>query len=620
MCGFVAVFLPGRAPVEAALLDRMTDCLAHRGPDGRGTFTAPGVGLGHRRLSIIDLEGGHQPIAGLDERVQIVFNGEAYNYADVRKRLPGPWRTKSDTEVFLRAYETGGLRGLSDVVGMWGAAIWDGRTGELVVVRDRLGVKPVYHAELQGGGHAFASELRALLEHPGVDRRLDLVALDQLLTYRFVPGPRTLFRGIRKLLPGRAAIVSEKGLTVERWWAPEPHGDVWTDDTAEEAFLHAFDRSVALRMVSDVPVGMFLSGGIDSAAVLQAMKRDGVDAFTVAFEGGEPDDEIPFARETARLFGANHHTLVIGPKDYAGYLDTYARQLEEPVLNDSAIAVHFLSKLARERVKVVLTGQGADEPLAGYDRYKGEALSSLYRRLPLPAAFERLVLDAPIPEKAKRAVRSLKEPDALARALRIYAVFQDGEKAALLRPEVRAVHDPEALAEPIARHHREAAHLSPLGRMLYTDTRVWLPDDLLLVADKLSMAHGLELRVPFLDHRLVELLERMPDDQKLRLGRRGFVTKRVHRAAMERRLPSAILRRKKRGFTNPLDAWLKRELAPLVEERLLGDRAPVLELVSRAEIDRIFRAHLSGARDHRRALFLLLTLDAWLRAFSPRTG
>jgi asparagine synthase (glutamine-hydrolysing) len=612
MCGFVAVFRPQGAPIEAALLDRMTDAMAHRGPDGRGTFRTAGCGLGHRRLAIIDLDGGMQPLFSPGGELAIVFNGEAYDYQALRKELPGPWITKSDTEVFLRAYETQGLKGIARLSGMWGAAIWDGRKNELCVVRDRLGKKPVYYARLSGGGYAFASEIRALLLHPDVERRIDPDALDQLLTYRYVPGPRTMLAGVNKLLPGHAAFVTEQGLRIERWWAPIPRPQRYTATDAEDAFLEAFDRAVALRMVADVPVGIFLSGGIDSAAVLHAMKTTGVHAFTVAFAGGEADDEIPLAAETARMYGAEHHAITIGPDDYEGYLDRYAEQLEEPVLNDSAMATHFLSKLARPIVKVVLSGQGADEPLAGYDRYKGEMLSPLVQRLPfasrlLPAS-ERFLPT----EKLRRAARSLYEPDDMKRALRIYAVLQDEDKARLVREEISPTED---VAQPIARLRAEVPHLSPLARMLYTDTRLWLPDDLLLVADKLSMAHGLELRTPFLDHRLIELIETMPDDQKIRLSRRGFVTKRVHRAAMARRLPEAILSRKKRGFTNPLDAWLRKELRPLVEDRLLQKGAMIHAIMRPDGIRGLYTEHLTGRLDRRRQLFLLLTLDAWMRTF-----
>ena len=611
MCGFVALFAPKGGRIDPALLDRMTDSLAHRGPDGRGTHVNPGCGLGHRRLSIIDLAGGDQPIRGKDDRVLIVYNGEAYNYREVRASLPGPWRTNSDTEVFLRSYEERGLTGLDSIVGMFGAAIWDGRKNELVVIRDRLGIKPVYYVELSNGGYAFASEIRALLLHPEVKREIDPVALDQLLTYRYVPAPLTTFRGIKKLPAGHVAICRDDGLELIRWWSPRPNPRPIPDDEAEALFLRAFDDAVAARMVSDVPVGIFLSGGVDSAAVLQAMGKPGVHAFTIGFEDNASDDEIGFARETASLFGAIPHAMVVGPKDYRDYFDRYVVDLEEPVMNDSAPATHFLSQLARKHVKVVLSGQGADEPLAGYDRYKGEFLAPWFRRLGL-SRFGSMVDRSAAPEKVKRAFRSLDEPDDLRRALRIYSVFQEEEKRRLL---LRSVRVESNVAEPIEKLHREAAHLPPLGRMLYTDTRTWLVDDLLLVADKLSMAHGIELRVPFLDHRLIELLESFDDAQKLKLTAKGFVTKRVHRRAMVRRLPDQILTRKKRGFTNPLDAWMREQLKSLIEERLIKKDSPLFAWMDRSEIKKCFDDHLGGRHDRRRQLFLLLTLDGWARAF-----
>ncbi|MEQ9500478.1 MAG: asparagine synthase (glutamine-hydrolyzing) [Deltaproteobacteria bacterium] len=609
MCGFVALFLPGRRPVDPRVLDGMTDAMRHRGPDGRGVHAGPGFGLGHRRLAIIDLDGGAQPLLGADDRVAVTFNGEIYNYRALRDGLDGPWRTHSDTEVFLRTYETHGVAGLDRLVGMWGAAIWDGRHERLVVSRDRLGIKPVYYVALQGGGFAFASEIRALLAHPDVHAELDPSALDELLTYRYVPAPHTIFAGIKKLLPGHYAIADANGLKITRYWNVLPAPRPLSDDEAEERFLEAFDQSVASRMVADVPVGIFLSGGIDSSAVLEAMHRRDVAAFTIGFEDNEKDDEIVYAKETAAMYGAQHYALTIGPSDYAAYFDRYAEALEEPVLNDSAMATNFLSGLARQHVKVVLSGQGADEPLAGYDRFKGELLSPLFARVPGVGHAAPLVERSSASEKVKRAFRSLTEPDDVARALRIYAVFQEEEKDGLLR-SARA---PD-VASPIRRWHADVGHLSPLGRMLYTDTRMWLVDDLLMVADKLSMAHGLELRVPFLDHRLVELLETMPDDQKIRVTRRGIETKRVHRRAMARRLPDAILNRKKRGFTNPMDRWLRTALAGLVEERLLGGDTRLANWLDPAGIERIWAAHRAG-QDRRRQLFLLLTLDAWARRY-----
>lgn len=614
MCGFVAIFRPNRAAVDSSLLNRMTDKLAHRGPDGRGIFTAPGVGLGHRRLAIIDVEGGKQPLKGADDRVVVAFNGEVYNYKQARANLPGPWRTASDTEVFLRAYETEGIDGLSQLVGMWGAAIWDGRNESLIIIRDRLGIKPVYHAALQGGGHAFASELRALLQIPEVSTALDPVALEQLLTYRYVPAPRTLLGGVRKLLPGEALQINANGLRSIAYWKPRPKPDPLSDSEAEEVFLEQFDRAVDAHLVSDVPVGLFLSGGVDSAALLQAMGR-GAHCFTIGFEGEVADDEIPLAAETCHHFGGIHHTTLIGPSDYINSFDTYVRQLEEPVLNDSAMATYFLSKLARSHVKVVLSGQGADEPLAGYDRFKGEALAPWYQRLPLRPQLSRLIERSKVAEKYKRATRALGETDDISRALRIYAVLQDEDRARLMRPEYRRR---DQVDEPLRRWHSEVPHLSAFGRMLYTDTRLWLPDDLLLVADKLSMAHGLEFRVPFLDHRLVERLESMPDAQKLRLSRRGFVTKAVHRRAMAQRLPASVLSRKKRGFNNPMETWLRGPLRPMVQDRLLDPGSPLTEWANRGHLHQLVSEHLSGAANHRRAIFLLLTLDSWMRLIRDR--
>ncbi len=612
MCGFVAAFLPKRATINRRHLETATDALAHRGPDGRGIWTAPGVGLGHRRLAIIDIAGGAQPFVDPSGDV-CVFNGEVYNYRAARHGLPGPWRSESDTEVFLRAVSTDRAQGLFRLNGMWGSAVWLSNERKLAVIRDRMGIKPVYYAELNGGGVVFASEIRALLEFDGVDKQLDVDALEQLLCYRYVPTPRTLFRGVKKLRPGHIAWVDEGGLKFEAYDQVTPHVEKWSDIEAEAAYAAAFDRAVHDRLVADVDVGMFLSGGVDSTGILQSVQRPGIYTLTIGFDGGEHDDERAAAKHSAQLYGAQHESMQIGPQDYLRRFDDYVRQIEEPVLNDSAMATWFLAERARESVKVVLSGQGADEPLAGYDRYKGEFLSAWFRRARAGALLP-WVERSPASEKYKRGFRSLGTADDLERAIRIYEVFSRDARNDLLQDKFRSSSD---VTEPLGSLHEESADLDPLGRMLYADTRMWLDDDLLMLADKLSMAAGLELRVPFCDHRLVRLLETMPTQQKIRMTARGLQTKSVHRRVMQKRLPSEVINRRKLGFTNPMDSWLRDALRPLVETRLLGPDSALRPVMRPEALAEIWRTHQAG-QDKRRQLFLLLTLESWIRQFSPK--
>jgi asparagine synthase (glutamine-hydrolysing) len=388
MCGICGIFDLNGMPISPVLLRDMTEVIRHRGPDGDGHFVDREVGLGHRRLSIIDLGGGAQPIGNEDGKLQIVFNGEIYNFVELRAELEAfghQFKTKSDTEVIVHAYEQWGVDCVKRFNGMFAFALWDGNKRELFLARDHLGIKPLYYATIEGK-LVFASEIKCLLLHPGCPRETDVESLAELFTFRYVPSPKTLFKGIAKLIPGHSMLCSRSGIKIRRFWewTPQIRQKFCESDLIEE-YQSLFEDAVKIQMRSDVPIGLFLSSGIDSSVLLAVMSKYSsgpVQCFTIGFDGGEKTNEVEDAKESARLFGADHYSMNVGAKDYEKYYERYMNDLEEPVGHEPAAAFYYVAKITSERVKVALTGQGADEPWAGYDRYKGIKLSTLYSRMP----------------------------------------------------------------------------------------------------------------------------------------------------------------------------------------------------------------------------------------------
>ena len=622
MCGITGIFAPDGAPIDPARLQAMTDAIAHRGPDGSGRLLRPGIGLGHRRLSIIDLEGGAQPIGNEDGQVQVVFNGEIYNFVELREELQAAghvFRTRSDTEVIVHAWEQWGAACVSRFNGMFAFALWDQREQRLFVARDHLGVKPLYWTRIDGQ-IVFASEVKALLAHPGCPRAVDVAALHELFTYRYVPSPRTLFAGIHKLPPGHTLSAMGDRLAIERYWNVVPvHRDASDEEAIVEEYATRVLQATRLQLRSDVPVGLFLSSGVDSGALLAMMRESQtgpIHTFTIGFEGGGRRNETDDARDLARDFGATHDERIVSARDYADYFERYMDDLEEPVGNESAAAFHFVSQLAAKEVKVVLTGQGADEPWAGYHRHIGIALSEQYQRLPrslTEGLIRPAVMALPRSARLKRGVQSLGEPDLLERFLRVYAFFTPEMRERLFNDATKA--DPDFAGG--ATHARlksllaETGHLDPLSRMLYVDTRTSLPDDLLMVNDKMSMAHSIEARVPYLDPTLVEWVETLPASCKLHFGR----GKLLHKRALERWLPKEVVHRRKKGFDNPVTDWLRTTLKPLVHELLFSPGAAVARYFDVDEIRRLVADHESGREDRMFHLYLLLSFELWHRRF-----
>jgi asparagine synthase (glutamine-hydrolysing) len=622
MCGIAGIFDRSGRPADRGLLERMTGALAHRGPDGSGYVLDGEAGLGHRRLSIIDLEGGAQPISNEDDTLQLVFNGEIYNYIELRAELTGlghRFKTRTDTEVIVHAYEQWGTSGLDRLNGMFALAIWDTQHRSLLLARDHLGIKPLYYTTI-GSQLLFASEIKALMQHPGFERDVDLVSLSELFTFRCVPSPKSLLRSVSKLASGHTLTATRTDLVVQRYWQHVPRGHVSTsEDELVEQYQSLLQETVRLQLRSDVPLGLFLSSGIDSGVLLALMSQHGttpVQAFTIDFDGGDRTNEAAEAGAVARRYGADHHRLTVTAADYLTYFDRYLSDLEEPVAHEAAPAFHFVSQLASRHVKVALTGQGADEPWAGYHRYRGVKLSEWYSRLPqcVSAGIAGVVGRVPLPlERLKRGVVSLGERDLLKRFTKVHSFFSADMKASMYKGDLRAMfeRDPFSARSAISELQASVDHLDPLSQLLFIDTRTSLPDDLLMVGDKTSMANSIEVRVPFLDRRLIEFIEGLPPHLKLK----GMTGKYLHKKALLKWLPAADVHRRKKGFDNPIGQWLRTSMRPLVDDCLLASDTLIARHFDQTYIKKILQLDRQGRDNFTRQIYLLLSLELWNRAF-----
>lgn len=622
MCGICGSFRLDGGPVDPALVGTMADAIAHRGPDGEGFFCEGPVALGHRRLSIIDLQGGAQPLSNEDDSVHVVFNGEIYNYIELREQLVGcghRFKTRSDTEVIVHAYEEWGDACVERFNGMFAFALWDRARQRLFLARDHLGIKPLYHT-FAAGRLLFASEIKSLLADPAVGRAVNVTALSQLFTLRFVPSPLTLFEGILKLPPGHRLIAGRDGVRVERYWHSRPNAFTRVPEAElVETYRQLVDDAVRLQMRSDVPVGLFLSSGVDSAALLSLMSgRNGgpIRTFTIGFEDGERSNETADARALASRHGAVHEEFIVGASDYMNYFERHLWDLEEPLGNETAAAFYFVSRIACRHVKVALTGQGADEPWAGYHRYIGVKLARWYSRIPAPltdGVIRPLVDRMSSNERLRRGVASLSLRDDLRRMASVYSFYSTEMKERLFQPWLRSAvsTDGTEAMNALRTLQQDVGDLDPLTQILYVDTRASLPDDLLMVGDKTAMANSLELRVPFLDYRIVEFVESLPPALKLR----GFTGKYLHKKALERWVPMRTVHQKKKGFDNPIDRWLKSRMKDFVRDCLLASDAAVGRYFDTAYIRRLIELHADGQRNHLRQIYLLIAFELWHRRF-----
>jgi asparagine synthase (glutamine-hydrolysing) len=622
MCGIAGIVnLNPHARVDEARLKRMRDVLRHRGPDGAGLWIDGPVGLGHRRLSIVDLAGGHQPMANEDESVWITYNGEIYNHAALRPGLEAAghvYRTRSDTETILHLYEEDGERCVEKLQGMFAFAIWDKNHGRLLLARDRLGIKPLYYA-ITDDEIVFASEIKAILASGAVRPEFNEAVLPEFLANRFVAGDETFFRGIHKLMPGRTFSWSmPDGVARRRYWKP-PAPDERTDVSLERAASDVRDRLSAVvrsHLMSDVPLGLFLSGGLDSsaiAALMAPMVREPIRSFSVGFAEAEAN-ELGYARLVADAVGAEHREIVLKPEEFFSALPNLIWHEDEPIAHASSVPLHFVSRLARQHVKVVLTGEGSDELFLGYPWYRATVWNERLGRMYFPFMPDKLrvrtkALARRLPRRLRRYTeRSFLALDPGPRGLfyENFAVFPDRLRGNILADRALAECDP--YAECLRRYEESDGDM--LARMSAADLQTYLVE-LLMKQDQMSMAASIESRVPFLDHAFVEHIVRLPSSLKVR----GLTTKAVLREAVKDLVPKEILTRGKMGFPVPMGKWLRGAFAPLVDEFVLSPRARERGLFNRAAVERLAEEHRSGARPHGDRLWLLINLEMWQRIF-----
>ena len=625
MCGIAGIFHPDvPKPVDPARVEAMTDALAHRGPDGSGVWTAPGIGFGHRRLSIIDLsDAAAQPMLTADRRIAITYNGEIYNYREVRAELEARghvFTTESDTEVILAAWRQWGPDCLSRFNGMFAIALYDADRDSLFLARDRLGVKPLLWSRLPDGALIFASELKGLLAHPLQRRTPKVSAVDDFLAYGYVPDDSSIVDGVAKLGAGHYLLV-RRGLAVPepvRWWDVDFTPVATPVAALEEELVERLRAAVRSRMVADVPLGAFLSGGIDSSAVVSFMaeaSRSAVETCSIGFDQADHDESAHAAR-IAELFNTRHRTRVVAAEDFA-LIDVLADAFDEPFADASALATYRVSELAREEVKVSLSGDGADEAFAGYRRYRLFAGEERARRL-MPRAFSRALgrlgdvypkLDwAPQALRAKTTLQALGRGSGEAYA-RAVGVTPPELRSALYSADMAGQLEGHCAEERYIRTYERAPAQDALSRAQYADLMIWLPGDILTKVDRASMAVGLEAREPLLDHRLVEFAARLPARMRLRGGSGKWLMKR----ALARRLPDDIINRRKMGFVTPVGAWFRGPLAGQAEAIAHGSALAQTGWFDTATIARLIDQHRRGRSDHGRLLWQLLMLDKSLQ-------
>jgi asparagine synthase (glutamine-hydrolysing) len=633
MCGIVGVMdVTGARPISRDLVSRMNQTQVHRGPDESGLHLEPGLGLGHRRLSIIDLSTGQQPLFNEDRSVVVIFNGEIYNYQELIPELAGAghvFRTKSDTEVIVHAWEQWGEDCVKRFRGMFAFALWDRNRQTLFLARDRLGVKPLYYSLLADGQLIFGSELKALVEHPGFKRDLDPFAIEDYFAFGYVPEPRTIYAAARKLPPAHTLTIRRGDAIAE----PREYWDVrFTLDNpiserdAQAELIERLKQSIRLRMISEVPLGAFLSGGVDSSAVVAIMagvSAQPVNTCSIAFS--DPAfDESKYARQVAQRYGTRHFVDQVDSDDF-DLIDVLARTYDEPYADSSAIPTYRVCQLARQHVTVALSGDGGDENFGGYRRYRLHAMEERLRSL-LPfsvrrPAFGLLGRVYPKADWAPQVFRAKTTFEALARTsvdgyFHTVSVLREDMRGRLYSNAFKAQLGGYSAAEVLRRHAGRAGTDDPLGLVQYLDLKTYLIGDINTKVDRASMAHSLEVREPLMDHPLVEWLATLPSSLKLRGGQGKWFFKR----AMQSHLPQDLLYRPKMGFSVPLASWFRGALRERVREAVLGARLADTGLFNPACLRQLLDQHQSGIRDHSSPLWSLLMFDGFLREIMDRTA
>jgi len=628
MCGINGIASTKR-PVDRSILEAMRDVIRHRGPDGEGLYLKDNIGLGHRRLSIVDVALGRQPMTNEDGRVVIVYNGEIYNHADWRPSLEQRghvYRTHCDTETILHLYEEHGVEVVNKLRGMFAFAIWDDRQQLLFLARDRFGVKPLYYYHASDGSLYFASEIKSLLATRSLAASINFAAMPDFLANHAPSGEMTLFEGVRKLLPGHTLIWRDGRVEIQRYWnisfADVDFAPGKSDNDYVAEWSELFRESVRLRLMADVPLGMFLSGGIDSSAIAATMSKmvsQPIKTFSVAFAEREAN-ELEFARLVAKRFGTDHHEIVVSPNAFFDRLPELVWHEDEPLAHPSSVALNFVSTLAAQHVKVVLTGEGSDEMLGGYDRYRKtiynwilgryyHGLTSEKVRCSVMAIMGRMLRPTRLNDKLRRTFLHL-DPTLEKIYFNNFAVFPLETQPCLLSSEVKAQVGEMRPYVEMNRLLEDVPSASMLNKLLYVDIHTYL-QELLMKQDQMSMAASIESRVPFLDHKLCEFTARMPGRLKLR----GITTKWVLRQSMKDLLPPEILKRRKMGFPVPLAQWFRGPFSWVLDEYLLSATALRRGIFNPAFVAQLVKRHQSGAENNAQRLWALVNFEIWCRRF-----
>ncbi|MBV9169811.1 MAG: asparagine synthase (glutamine-hydrolyzing) [Chloroflexi bacterium] len=628
MCGICGVYnYADGAPVDADVLADMLDVIVHRGPDDAGVHVDQGVGIGVRRLSIIDLAGGRQPMFNEDGRIVLAFNGEIYNYRGLTRSLRErghTFATACDAEAVVHLYEDWGEDCAQHLRGMFGFAVWDERRRRLFLARDRLGIKPVYY-RVSGGRLLFASEIKSILQHPDVCIRPNLEALSHFLSLKYIPAPLTLFDGIHALPPGFTLVCDRDGVSVRPYWdlsfaqhEPEHRSEAQYAEQLEVLL----ETSVREHLMSDVPFGAFLSGGVDSSTIVALMSEHlakPVKTFSVGFEGGgaEAYSELPYARLVAQQYHTEHHEVLIGPRDLIELAPRIAWHLDQPIADEAALGTYMLAELASRQVKMVLTGEGGDELFAGYARHVGERFSTLMRRVPAPVRSLAVEASGRVPglRRPKIALFALCQTDEITRLVNWFPLFNQRMKMGLLSADLRRALQFTSTNDVFSRQLGRSDATDSLSRLLYLDTKLWLPDDLLARGDKMTMAASLEARVPLLDHRVVEFAAGLPSKLKVRGLARKYLLKKVARSW----LPPAVIDRRKQGFPMPTSLWFRREARPFVRDLLSSETIRRRGLFDMEYVETLLGEHETGVANHGNLIWGLLSVELWYQVFIDRS-
>jgi asparagine synthase (glutamine-hydrolysing) len=621
MCGICGQFnFQGDAPVRRSDLEAMTKSIAHRGPDDEGYLLTGTLGFGFRRLSIIDLSGGHQPMSDQEESVWVVFNGEIYNFPELKRELQShghAFRTNSDTEVIIHGYKQWGDEVLNRLNGMFGLAIWDVRQKRLLVARDPFGIKLIYY-RIDDGRLYFGSEMRPIRAAMQGKAEIDTTALSLFLRYRFTPAPHTIVKGIKKLAPGTKLTVQNGVCEVSRWYRfkPEPFAPAKSLDDAKEELLSLYKAAIKRQLISDVPVGLLLSGGIDSGLLLALMNLNGKSwpTYTVGYGTSFADDELADAGETARVLGSKHTSVKIDKATFEDVLPKIVATLEEPIAASSIVPMYFVCQRARQDVKVALVGQGPDELFGGYRRHLGVRYGAMWAGLPrwVRGPIASTIAALPRNETLKRGVNSLAIPDRMHRYQHVLSLLPGDQVDGLFQEGVL----PPDAGDTILNCWKDMDDLmtetDELGGLQFLEVRSTLPDELLMYADKLSMAHSLELRVPFVDKEIVEYVERLPANLKVRNGSRKWLHRQVCRAF----LPESIVKRPKRGFaSNVVDDWFRGTMDGKMAGTLLDSGSSIYQYLRPEAVHELYEQHVAGRNDNHKILFSLAVFEEWLRTY-----